>query len=171
MALLVLIAAALAALWLYRTGASSSASSSYSPLFPDGNGGGGDDNGNLSTADASASSVYQNNLDNLAQAISDWETGHQNPNSLALRNNNPGAIAPGGTLAVFQDIGDGWDALYSFITKHASAHPDWSLSQFMNFYVNGDPNSTGQNSQNDANFVAKYLGVDPGTSIGSLLGV
>jgi hypothetical protein len=166
MAVFALIAAAVAALWLWSQ---ESSASSFSPNYSDG---GGDFNSDaLGGIDTSNTSPWTlDNLDNLTQAISDWETGHQNPNSLALRNNNPGALANGSGLLSFSDIGDGWDALSSFVQKTAAQHPDWSISEFMNFYVNGDSTKTAQNSQNDAAYVANYLGVDLSTKVASLLG-
>ena len=165
MALLVLIAAAVAALWLWSQ---ESGASSYSPNYSDAGNGFADPD--LTGNSGGSTPWTQDNLDNLLQGISDFETGHQDPNSLALRNNNPGALAPQGSVLSFADVGDGWDAFTDKVQAWAARHPDWSLSQFMNFYVNGDPDKTAQHSQNEASYVANYLGVDLSTKIGDLLG-
>jgi len=121
-----------------------------------------------------------NGLDNIGQAIFQFEGGQ--PNNLNVRNNNPGNLrsVPGMTgtndgYATFADIGDGWTALNNYITSHAAAHPGWDFYDFFQNYLGqpvGSPvTSTDQgNSDAYAEYVASYLGVDPTTPVSQVLG-
>ncbi|HVW78783.1 MAG TPA: hypothetical protein VHB45_14315 [Alloacidobacterium sp.] len=160
--ILVLAVGAFVALWLYSQESDDASSAGQIPIFP------GDGNSDsVVSAVTGAGTQFQNNLDNIAQAIFTFEGGNK-PSSVQYTNNNPGNI--GGINASFADIGDGWDALYNWIQSHAAEHPSWSISQFINYYVNGDINSTAQHADNYSSYVASYLGVSPNTTVASLLG-
>jgi len=123
-------------------------------------------------------------LDNFSQAIATLE-GFGIPGARPTRDNNPGDLkfGPGmtgrdeagsGGIAVFADVGDGWDALNGYITQHAAAHPEWDFYDFAHYYATG--NTLGQPAAGEANpdstaeTIAGYLGVDPSSSISSVLG-
>jgi hypothetical protein len=123
---------------------------------------------------------YQSNLDNIAQAIFQFEGGQ--PGNVNVRNNNPGNLRSGegmtGTAsgyATFGDIGDGWNALGDWISSHAANHPDWDFYDMFDYYLRGKttgvPTVDAQgNSDQYAEYVSGYLGVDPSTTVSSLLG-
>jgi hypothetical protein len=126
---------------------------------------------------------YQNNLDNLGEAIKQFEGGK--PGDLNVRNNNPGNIKSGsytrsaiGTdykgFAVFADPGDGWDALNNYIAAHAADHPTWNFYDFFNYYLHGSTTASPVDQEGNAtayaNSVASYMGVDPNTPISTLFG-
>jgi len=130
-----------------------------------------------STGTASApsfTSSVSDGLDNFMQGISNFEgTGR------STRNNNPGNLkAPGGDpsfwsgqvgvdpqgFAIFSDIGDGWTALQKDIATQARRNP---LQSFYDFFGTYSPDG---NSDSYAQYVAGYMGVDPNTPIGSVLG-
>ena len=120
------------------------------------------------SGDVSSSS---NNLDNFTEAQAQFE-GFYLPGSVAQRTNNPGNIGTyGGKVGSYIDPGAGWDALYGYDQNIAQQHPDWSILQFITYYLTGSPNGTPgpkQNPQAYADYEANYLGVPVTTSIGSL---
>jgi len=152
MGLLVLIGIACAAYWLLEQ------ESKAAPSLPAGAGSPGG-----SGSGVNLSAWYQNNLDNIGQAIANWE-------NVNAAHNNPLALSTSNGLLNFGDVGDGWGAGDSLISTTAANHPDWTLSQFINFWANGNPDNTAQNSTAYGNYVADYLGVDSSTPIGYLLG-
>lgn len=112
-------------------------------------------------------SAASNGLDNMGQAIAQYEKA--NPSL-----NNPGALeTTGGQLATFSDAGDGWGALNSYVTNHATANPTWNFYDFFQNYLGqqqGGPAVTNQgNSDAYAEYVAGYLGVDPTVPVSSVL--
>lgn len=110
-------------------------------------------------------------LDNIAEAMARFEGFYLPNGSVASRTNNPGNIGNySGNTNTFADVGDGWDALYDWITSHASAHPDWSFSDLINYYVNGSTTDTSQNAGPYAQYVADYVGVDPSTPVSQVIG-
>lgn len=178
MTLFVLVVAALAALWLYSQESSAASSSSGASGGGFGSGGLGD-LGNTSNNNSGAGQNFLSNLDNIAQAIFQYEGG--NPGNRNVANNNPGNLRSGanmvgtsGGYAVFSDIGDGWDALNEWIQSHAAKNPDWDFYDMMNYYLTGSTTSPAQtnqgNSDSYAEYVANYVGVDPTTPVSSLLG-
>jgi hypothetical protein len=129
--------------------------------------------GNQTGAQSQGGQTSTNGLDNVGQAIANFE-GFGIPGSLATRTNNPGNVGTyGRKVANYSDVGDGWTALNNWITSHGAAHPDWSLQQFINQYLTGDPSGQtagpGQDPQGYGNYVANYLGVDTSTPIGQIL--
>ena len=106
-------------------------------------------------------------LDNISQAISQFESA--NP-----KYNNPGALEnKSGQFVTYADQGDGWDALNSYITRHAAANPNWDFYDFFQNYLGqqqGGPSVTDQGDSNSyAEYVAGYLGVDPTQTVSSVL--
>jgi hypothetical protein len=123
-------------------------------------------------------SGYSGGIDNIMQAIANFEGN-------GARYNNPGNIkstksaydgqvgtAPGG-YAIFGDMGDGWTRLQAYIASHTAAHPDWDFYDFFSNYLNGSttaPTQTAQgNSDNYAEYVANYIGVDPTTPVSQVM--
>lgn len=114
-----------------------------------------------------------NGLDNITEAMARFE-GFYQPGSVAQRTNNPGNIGTfGGNVASYSDVGDGWTALNNYVRTKATSHPDWTLAQFITYYLTGDPNGTAGPNQNPtayADYVANYVGVDPNTPVSQVLG-
>lgn len=119
-------------------------------------------------------------LDNITQAIYQYEGGHSG--DLNVRYNNPGAVK-GSSLAtgsgirgisIFADVGDGWQALTDWITSHAAAHPDWNFYQMFSYYLGGNAAAPVNNDQGNsvayATYVANYAGVNPGQTVSSAIG-
>jgi hypothetical protein len=111
-------------------------------------------------------------LDNIAQAIYQFEGGH--PGNINVRNNNPGnlrgdpnAIGKSGGYAVFGDQGDGWDALYGWLTRQAQTHPGWDFYDLFSVYA---PSSDNNDPDAYAEYVANYAGFDPSQTVSSALG-
>jgi hypothetical protein len=109
----------------------------------------------------------QDALDNFAQAIFQ----HENANPAY---NNPGALEnTSGKFMQFADQGDGWDALNSYITRHASSNPQWNFYDFFQNYLGqtqGGPAVTDQGDSNAyAEYVANYTGADPTQPVWSFL--
>ena len=126
---------------------------------------------------ASASGAGSGPLDNITEASAQFE-GFYQPNSVAQRYNNPDNVKgdwPGvvghtsSGIAIFDDVGDGWDAAHSWFYQQEQQHPDWTFSQlFAKFLgdLNGNPVNNDQgNSENYANYVANYLGVPPDSRV------
>ena len=112
-------------------------------------------------------------LDNLAQAVFQFEGGK--PGNINVRNNNPGNLRGGpnqigirgaGGYAVFQDQGDGWDALNGWITRHAQTNPGWDFYDLFSVYA---PKSDHNDPDAYAEYVANYMGVDPSQTVSSVL--
>lgn len=171
-----LLALAAAFYWLYQGGDidlggdSSSASDSISTTPADD--GGGD----------------------LTSAITAWAAGVQQAEgwiapsdtspdgSVSYRNNNPGNIegsgdaGSSGGFAVFSSVDAGTAALQNLLAKYASNNPGWTLQQATNYYVNGNPASTAQNTvpyaQTVASVITSALGfiVTPTTTLKDIIG-
>lgn len=129
--------------------------------------------GSQAGASTQGAQTSTNGLDNMGQGIANIE-GFGIPGSVATRTNNPGNVGTyGGHVANYSDVGDGWDALNGYITSHAAAHPDWSLQQFLNYYLTGSTDAStataSQNPNSYVNYVANYGGWDPNTPIGQIL--
>jgi hypothetical protein len=100
--------------------------------------------------------------------------------SLSYQNNNPGNIegsgdaGSSGPYAVFSSYGAGFSALVSTVTDDFLQNDSWTLQQASNYYVNGNPSSTAQNSVNYAGVLAQAissaigLSVTPSTTIGAI---
>ena len=106
-------------------------------------------------------------LDNISEAIARFE--QSNP-----AYNNPGALEnKQGQFVTYADQGDGWDALNSYVTRHAAANPTWDFYDFFQNYLGqkqGGATVTDQgNSDAYAEYVAGYLGVDPTQTVSSVL--
>ena len=110
-------------------------------------------------------------VDTLTDAWARFE-GFYQQGSVAQRYNNPdnvkgdypgviGKTASG--IDIFDDVGDGWDAGRTWVQQQEQEHPDWSFSQLFAKVLgslDGTPVNNDQgNSDNEANFVASYLGV------------
>jgi len=113
-------------------------------------------------------------LDNITQAIAQWE-GFFKSGSVSQRNNNPGDIeTSSGSYVDYQDSGDGWDALYQWVSTHAASNPQWNFYDMMDYYQNGSttakPQQNGGDSDAYAEYVAGYLGVDPSSPVSQALG-
>ena len=113
-----------------------------------------------------------NVLDNITQAIKQFEGGNKDPRVTAT---NPGNLKRiDGSFAVYADEGDGWQALYSYVQRHAQKHPDWDFYDFFNYYLHGSttaqPADKEGNADRYAEFVASYAGLDPGQTVFSALG-
>jgi hypothetical protein len=114
---------------------------------------------------------YETPLNDMAQAISQFEGGHEG--DLNMRNNNPGNLrsAPGQTgsasgYATFGTFGDGWAALKAWISNFAAKNPN---GNFYDMFAKYAP--AGDNNQPDtyADYVANYAGADPAQSVSSFL--
>lgn len=115
-------------------------------------------------------------LSDLAGAIANAE-GYGVSGAIPTVANNPGNIALGdlgrGTLgqniSVYPDSTSGWNALNNQLTMIGNGqsriyNPNMTLQQMGQAWAGG-----GTGSQNWVNNVAKYLGVDPNSTIGSIL--
>jgi hypothetical protein len=118
-------------------------------------------------------------LDNFTQAVFQFEGGQ--PGNRNVVNNNPGNVRSGpgmtgtaGGYATFGDIGDGWNALGSWVTSHAAAHPDWNFYDFFNYYLRGSTTAASSDDQGNsdayAEYVANFGGWDPTQTVASVLG-
>lgn len=114
-----------------------------------------------------------NLLDAFTEAQAEFE-GFYIPGSLAARTNNPGNIGTyGGKVGTYSDVGSGFQALSDYDTNLAQQNPGWSITQFITYYLTGDPNGTpgpGQNPQAYSDYVSNKIGVSGDTPIGSLFG-
>jgi hypothetical protein len=121
-------------------------------------------------------------IDTLTDAWARFE-GFYQQGSVAQRDNNPVNVKgnwPGvvghtsSGIAIFDDVGDGWDAARAWVDEQETEHPDWSISQLFGKVLgnlDGTPVDNDQgNSQNEANYVANYLGVPVGTSVADYTG-
>jgi hypothetical protein len=113
-----------------------------------------------------------NALDNIGEAIAQQE-GYYVQGSLANRTNNPGDIGTfNGNVGSYSTPGEGWDALNTYITSHAQAHPQWDFYDFAHYYLTGDTMGKpgpGQNPDAYAEGIANYVGVDPTQPVSSVL--
>jgi hypothetical protein len=120
-----------------------------------------------------------NALDDIMQAISDFEGGR--PGDRNIVNSNPGnlrsasgMIGKAGGFATFADTGDGWDALQSWIQRHVADHPDWDFYDLFNYYLRGKTTGPTVDQQGDsdqyAEYVAGYAGFNPSQTVSSALG-
>lgn len=104
--------------------------------------------------------------------------GFFQPGSIAQRDNNPDDVKgdwPGvightsSGIAIFDTTDDGWSAGDGWVQEQEQEHPDWSFSQLFGKVLgdlDGNPVDNDQgNSNNEANFVAAQLGVDPGSAV------
>lgn len=126
------------------------------------------------TGSAIAMSNSTNPLDQLAQAIGRQE-GYGIPGALPTRDNNPGDLTKvGGGFQQFASPADGFAALYSWLTRHIGAHPDWTFRDLFNFYLRGSTTAPPVDDQGDSNIyaqnVAGWLGVSPDSTVSSFLG-
>lgn len=135
------------------------------------------DFGNWSSPDQSSNG--SSNLDNFMEGINLFEGGK--PGNRNVVNHNPGNLRAGpnmtgtaGGYATFGDVGDGWDALQTWVKSHSATHPEWDFYDTFAYYLRGSttaPTSDAQgNSDAYADFVAQYMGVDPLTPVSSLWG-
>lgn|GEM_PF-1964925 len=120
-------------------------------------------------------------LDNFVQAIFHHEGGRSGDRNVV--NNNPGNLRSDSNMigtqagyAKFGDVGDGWDALSSYVQRHVAAHPDWDFYDFFSHYLGGNPeNGAAPSNQGDsdayAEDAASYVGVDPTTAVSQFLGM
>jgi hypothetical protein len=117
-------------------------------------------------------------LEDIGQAILQYEGGK--PGNRNVKNNNPGNLksasgmtGTAGGFATFGDEGDGWDALYSWIKRHAADHPDWNFYDLFGYYLRGSTTAKAVDKQGDSNayaeYVANYAGLDPTQSVESAL--
>jgi hypothetical protein len=117
-----------------------------------------------------AAAQFTSNLEDIGQAIFQFE-GNKNPGNLK---SGIGMTGKAGGYATFADQGDGWDALYTWIQSHAAKNPDWDFYDMFDYYLRGSTTASSVdkegNSDAYAEFVANYLGVDPTTSVASVLG-
>lgn len=118
-----------------------------------------------------------NPIDNFTQAWAKFE-GFDMQGSLAQRNNNPvnvkgnwpGVVGhtPSG-LAIFDNVGHGWDAANAWVQQQLTEHPDWNFLQLFGKVLGnlqgGSVNNDQGNSDNEANFVANKLGVPAASSV------
>jgi hypothetical protein len=118
-------------------------------------------------------------LDQILQAVFHMEGG--NPGNLNVRNNNPGNLRSGkrqiGTndgFAVYATMEDGYADLADWFRSHAAAHPDWNFYDLFAYYLRGTTTGPYQDAQGDSNSYAKYVasaaGVDPNSTLSSVLG-
>lgn len=166
MPLLIVLLAVL--LWLTFRGKSSTAST----VTPDASGDAGPD--------------YASNMENLTEAWSRNE-GFPVSGTIPNRYNNPGDLkgqgwngqvgSSSGGFAIFQDIGDGWDALTKYLRNMATKHPDWDFYD-LSAHALGSPGEYPlpvNNGEGDSNAYAErladYAGVDPATQVSTFLGV
>lgn len=138
-----------------------------------------------SPVDYSGDGTDTASYDPIDSIVAGWARfeGYFQPGSLASRNNNPGNLkgdypgvighTPQG-FAIFGSSVDGWNAAQGYVERNAAQHPDWT---FQNFFakvlgsLSGTPVNNDQgNSNNEAQFVADYSGVDPSTQVSSYLG-
>ena len=171
--LLIAVAFAVWLLWTKRSRAADAAAPASAPVEAPGL-------GPVAASGADTAANYGGNaLDNIMQAISQFEGGK--PGNINVVNNNPGNLKEGPNMtgtangyATFGDQGDGWDALSSWITKHTSANPDWDFYDMFGYYLRGSTNAPTVDAQGNsdayAEYVSKYLGVDPTHPVSSLLG-
>jgi hypothetical protein len=121
----------------------------------------------------------QDYLDNILEGIFRQEGG--NPGDRNVRNNNPmdlehSSLATGndGRFSIFSDMGDGWQAASDWVTSHAEKHPDWDFYDMFNYALRGSTKPA-VDKEGDGNAyaenVAGYAGVDPATTVSSLLGL
>ncbi len=140
---------------------------------------------NGDTGASRSPSVAQDAIENFDQAIATLE-GFGKGNNRPTRDNNPGDLrsAPGmigidkpgnDQVAIFGDVGDGWDALTNYVRSHAGKHPDWDFYDFFHYYLTGDTLGKPLAGQNDldiyAENVANYVGVDPTDTVSGFLGI
>lgn len=120
----------------------------------------------------------QDALESFAQAVFHYEGGK--PGNRNVTNNNPGNLkaGPGMTgkaagFATFDGQG-GWDALKTYIAKHASQHPEWDFYDFFDYYLRGSTVTPATDSQGNsdayAEYVAARVGVDPTQNVSAALG-
>lgn len=113
-------------------------------------------------------------LSQLATAVGKME-GYGIPGAIPTRDNNPGDLTKvGGGFLQFGDVGQGWAALKSWLTRHVTANPNWDFYDLFNFYLRGSTTAPPADAQGDSNnyaeFVAGQLGVNPSTPVSSFLG-
>jgi hypothetical protein len=135
-----------------------------------------------------ADSVQQSSfLDNLDNIVEGWarQEGFYKQGAVPQRSNNPGDIKTrsgddvvGHTasgIAVFDDVGDGWQTLTDWITSHAKAHPDWDFYDLMSYAFRGSTTAPPVDDQGDSNsaaeYIAGYAGLDPTQTVSSAIGV
>lgn len=125
------------------------------------------------TTAATGAQTSTNGLDNITQAIAQYE-GFNKPGSVAQRTNNPGNVGTfGGNVASYSNVGDGWSALQNWVTNKAAANPSMTFNQMMGLYLTGSVNGTpgpNQNPAGYAQYIADYVGVDPNTPVSTVLG-
>jgi hypothetical protein len=99
----------------------------------------------------------------------------RNANPVNLKGNWPGQVGstPQG-FAVFSDEAYGFDAAESYLQQQAAAHPNWTLQNLF-AKILGNPsgqtvNNDQGNSDEEAESVAAYLGISPGTTLVSYAG-
>lgn len=138
-------------------------------------------------ANSAASAVdYTSNMEDLTDAWARNE-GFYASGTVPYRYNNPGDLkvqgwtgqvgsSPGG-FAIFQDVGDGWDALVAYIKRMATKHPDWDFYD-LSAHALGSPgeyplpvNNQEGDSNGYAERLADYVGVDPATPVATYLGL
>lgn len=121
-------------------------------------------------------------IDNITDAWAQFE-GFYKQGSVAQRSNNPANVKgdwPGvvghtsSGIAIFDDVGDGWSAATAWIQQQLAQHPDWSFEQLfgkvLGNLTGGSVNNDQGNSDNEASFVAKQLGVPAGSSVADYTG-
>ncbi len=115
-------------------------------------------------------------IESMASAIRDWESGGD-LNALSYHNNNPGNLKFAGQAnvtgvdsqghCIFDTYANGWAALKRqirawFLGTSAVAGPSDTFYSLFGHYAEA-------NSGNYAEFVAGKLGVDPNSTLGSLI--
>ena len=132
-----------------------------------------DDNGSATNAGGDVfmsplTTSYDEKVQYLAEAIARAE-GFYVAGSLPQRQNNPGALKPGGVfIALYPDTDSGWTALYNQVElmltgRSAYYNSSMTFSQIAQIYTGGD------NAETWAFIVSNTLGLTPANTLNDYL--